>query len=53
MTMASDFDRQLLQILRKAPGFQNQGMVKEYNRMKESNRSQFTGARMKRRSRNG
>jgi hypothetical protein len=42
-TMASDINVQLLQVLRKAPAFQNQGMVKEDYRMKESNRSQFTG----------
>jgi hypothetical protein len=46
-TMALDIDVQLLQILRKAPAFQNQGMVEEYYRMKESNRSQFKGDRMK------
>jgi hypothetical protein len=45
-TTASDIDVQLLQVLRKALAFQNQGMVKEYYRMKESNRSQFTGVRM-------
>jgi hypothetical protein len=44
--MASDIDVQLLQVLRKAPAFQNQGMVREYDRMKTSNRSQFTGDRM-------
>jgi hypothetical protein len=45
-TTASDIDVQLLQELRKAPAFQDQGMVKEYYRMKESNKSQFTGVRM-------
>jgi hypothetical protein len=45
-TKASDIDVQLLQVLRRAPAFQNQGMVKEYYGMKESNRSQFTGDKM-------
>jgi hypothetical protein len=45
-TTASKIDVQLLQELRKAPAFQNQGMVKEYYRMHESNRSQFAGVRM-------
>jgi hypothetical protein len=45
-TIASDIDIQLLQVRRKAPAFQNQGMVKKYYRMKESNKSQFTGDTM-------
>jgi hypothetical protein len=45
-TMASYIDVQLLQILRRAPVFQDQDMVKEYYRIKESNRRQFTGVRM-------
>jgi hypothetical protein len=45
-TTASDIDVQLMQVLRKAPAFQNQDMVKEYYRMKESSKSQFTGVRM-------
>jgi hypothetical protein len=44
--MASYIDVQLLQILRRAPVFQDQDMVKEYYRIKESNRRQFTGVRM-------
>jgi hypothetical protein len=45
-TIASDIDVQLLQVLRESPAFQNQGMGKKYYRMKESNRSQFTGDKM-------
>jgi hypothetical protein len=45
-TTASNIDVQLLQLLRKAPVFQDQDMVKEYYRMKESNGSQFTGLRV-------
>jgi hypothetical protein len=45
-TMTSDIDVQLLQVLGKASAFQNQGMGKEYYRMKESNRNQFTGVRL-------
>jgi hypothetical protein len=45
-TTASDINVQLLQVLRKAPAFQNQDMVREYYRIKESNKSQFTGVGM-------
>jgi hypothetical protein len=45
-TKASSRDVQLLQVLRKAPVFQDQDMVNEYYRMKESNGSQFAGVRM-------
>jgi hypothetical protein len=44
--IASDIDVQLLQALRKALASQNQGVVKEYYKMKESNRSRFAGDKM-------
>jgi hypothetical protein len=42
-TTAFNTDVQLLQVFRKAPAFQNQDMVREYYRMKELNKTQFTG----------
>jgi hypothetical protein len=44
--IASDIDVKFLQVLKNAPAFPNQGMVKEYYKMKESNRSQFTADKM-------
>jgi hypothetical protein len=42
-TTALSIDVQYLQLLRKAPVFQNLNMVDEYYRIKESNKGRFAG----------